>query len=73
MPSAEYQREWRSKHPGYYKEYQRWLRENQPVEVKRERVMTQKERYRNDPVWRAKKLAYNRAYRLRKKLQKQEL
>lgn len=73
MPTAEYQRAWRERHPGYYRDYQRWLRENQPSTVKRERVMSQKERYRTDPEWRAKKLAYNKAYRLRKKQLNKEL
>lgn len=73
MATAEYQREWRAKHPGYFRDYQKWLRENLSAEDKSKKWKAQKERYRNDPIWREKKLAYNREWRKRRKLQNQAL
>lgn len=73
MATAEYQRQWRAKHPGYHAEYQRWLRSNRPSEDKKKICKTQRERYRNDPVYREKKLAYNREWRHKQKLLNKEL
>lgn len=73
MPTAEYLREWRKKHPNYYRDYQRDLRASMTKEERSIKWKGQKERYRNDDAWREKKLAYNRAWRHKRKLQQQAI
>lgn len=73
MDTAEYQRKWREIHQGYHRDYQRWLRANEGPEEKSKKRQKRKEKYLNDPVYRNKILAYNKAWRQRKKEQNIQL
>lgn len=66
----DYQRKWRENHPSYHRDYKRWLRANEGLEAKMKRSIMSKEKYLNDPEYRAKKLACLKAWRQRKKEQK---